>query len=263
MSGRNLKTETMEKICNFEVYRLDETSSTNDEVRRRMKESTAGSVVVTAEFQTAGRGQKGNHWESDAGRNLLYSMGLRPRGVPAGEAFILLQTASLAVVRALDRFAGGMTIKWPNDIYWHDRKLSGTLIENELRGRCVAASIIGTGINVNQKTFRSDAPNPVSLFQICGHETSVDALFRAVLEEFGALYGALREGRAETIRQEYLARLYRRTGRHAYRDSGGGFEAEIETVEPDGHLILRTADGGRRRYAFKEVKYVLPQLSFD
>lgn len=228
-----------------------------------MKESAADRVVVVSEFQTAGRGQKGNRWESRRGCNLLYSVGLRPEMLPAGESFVLLQVASLAVVRALDRFAEGLTIKWPNDIYWKDRKLSGTLIENELHGHWIATSILGTGINVNQKSFGSDAPNPVSLFQILGHETDRETLFEAILKEFDRLYGIFSEGYADTIRREYSSRLYRRSGLHAYRDSKGEFMAEMVAVGPDGRLHLRTAEGELRCYAFKEVKHVLPQLSFD
>lgn len=112
------------------VY-LPETDSTNSEIRRRLVEcpDMRGGTVVVADFQTAGRGQKGNSWESQSGKNLLFSILLRPRRMAAAHSFILSQLVSLSIVEVLGRYIPDVSIKWPNDIYYRDRKLVGILIE--------------------------------------------------------------------------------------------------------------------------------------
>ena len=121
-------------------------------------------------IQTAGRGQAGNSWESEAGKNLLFGLLFHPREVEANRQFILSQAVALSICETLSDYAEDIRIKWPNDIYWKDRKICGMLIENTLVGRCIENCIIGAGININQQTFCSDAPNPVSLRQITGKE---------------------------------------------------------------------------------------------
>ena len=131
------------------VY-LPETDSTNSEIRRRLVEcpDMRGGTVVVADFQTAGRGQKGNSWESQSGKNLLFSILLRPRRMAAAHSFILSQLVSLSIVEVLGRYIPDVSIKWPNDIYYRDRKLVGILIENDMQGVDVALSIVGIGVNV-------------------------------------------------------------------------------------------------------------------
>ena len=141
------------------VY-LPETDSTNSEIRRRLVEcpDMRGGTVVAADFQTAGRGQKGNSWESQSGKNLLFSILLRPRRMAAAHSFILSQLVSLSIVEVLGRYIPDVSIKWPNDIYYRDRKLVGILIENDMQGVDVALSIVGIGVNVNQIHFWSSGP---------------------------------------------------------------------------------------------------------
>ena len=141
-----------------------------------------------------------------------------------------------------------LSIKWPNDIYWHDRKLCGILIECQLSGQLIRDCIIGVGLNVNQRQFRSDAPNPVSLRQIIGHDLDRETVLQRILGAF-TLTGV------DAAR--YRSLLYRREGLHAYRDKAGEFKATLLTVEPDGHLVLRDELGTTRRYAFKEVQYII------
>ncbi len=236
---------------------LDETDSTNRFLREYRGEEGRRMTVAVAEYQTSGRGQGSNSWESERGKNLTFSVKTCPKGVPANRQFVLLEAMAQAVRDVLSAYTDGITIKWPNDIYWHDRKISGTLSECTINKGVVRDCIIGTGINVNQMKFVSDAPNPVSLRQITGVETSVKEVLGKVAMRFLTLLERIDAGDYDGIHEAYLASLYRRSGSFKYRDSEGEFCGAIETVEPDGRLVLRTESGEVGRYAFKEVEFLL------
>lgn len=230
----------------FEIIHIDETESTNQWLREH---GSNADMVVTADNQTAGRGCGTNRWESERGKNLLFSMLIHPKAIAATQQFRISMAVSLAVIETLDQYIGDVSIKWPNDIYWRDGKICGILIENTLSGNTIRNSIIGVGLNVNQRIFRSDAPNPVSLWQISGRETDRDLLLNDFLERFGQLLG-------QDVRSRYIAKLYRRKGFFPYADTEGAFMAEFVDVKDDGHLVLRDDNGALRTYAFKEVRFV-------
>lgn len=142
-----------------------------------------------------------------------------------------------------------MSIKWPNDIYWRNAKIGGILIENRLMGQTIKDSIIGVGINVNQRQFHSDAPNPISLWQIHGHETDRETLLRSILDRFSLYIN-------KDVKSRYVNMLYRRKGFHPYCDKDGTFMAEFKDVEDDGHLVLSKENGQQCRYAFKEIQFI-------
>lgn len=237
-----------------ELICLKEVSSTNSRLRELLSERRLpeGSIVM-AEAQTAGRGQAGNSWESEASKNLTFSIVIYPEVIEANEQFLISQTAALAVKEMLSDYTDNITVKWPNDVYWKDRKISGMLIENDLAGRTIYCSICGIGININQAEFLSDAPNPVSLTQITSEVYDLQELLGRFRERFYSLYLRLLQDRKEEIRREYKAALYRGEGFHPYRDKDGEFEAEIEDIKSTGHLVLRLSGGEKRIYAFKEV----------
>lgn len=226
---------------------IDETDSTNRWLREQGGEEN---VVVWADYQTAGRGCGTNHWESERGKNLTFSMLLHPHDVPAQKQFRISRAISLAICKALGQHIGDLSIKWPNDIYWRDGKIGGILIEVTLQGNKVKDCIIGIGLNINQRVFRSDAPNPVSMWQICEQETDCEQLLQEILQAF-------QEYMCKSNKDEYQSMLYRRKGFHPYADKDGAFMAEIIDVEDDGHLLLRDDNGQLRRYAFKEVTFVI------
>ncbi len=243
-------------------FHVDETDSTNLEVVRQvsalgMEEREGyGCFVVSAEFQTAGRGQRGNRWESERGSNLLFSVLLYPEGVVAGRQFVLSQAMSVAVCRALNGLLGGFGIKWPNDIYYGDSKVCGTVIETTWRGDRVDRCIMGVGINANQEEFRGDAPNPVSLCRILGHPVDCRILLRRVVGLFLDMLPLMHTDGADGIAALYRDMLIRKDGLYRYRDAGGEFEARMVGVEPDGRLVLCDTGGRVRRYMFKEVKHL-------
>ena len=244
------KLDNFEYLCSqnmdYKIVHIDETDSTN----RWLRENGEGEMVVVAEFQTAGRGCGSNSWESERGKNLTFSVLIHPDGIPVRRQFHISMAVSLAVCEALGQHIGDLSIKWPNDIYWRNGKIGGMLIENQLQGDVMKDSIIGIGLNVNQQVFKSDAPNPVSLWQITGQETDRQQLLDDILFCLGHYF-------YQDVRQQYLQMLYRRKGFHPYTDKNGAFMAEIVDVEDDGHLLLLDDSGQRRRYAFKEVQFVV------
>lgn len=245
---------------NVNYIKLDETDSTSTYISQHLAEieaERADLVVVSTEFQTAGRGQGTNRWESERGKNLLFSILCHPVWVPLHAQFLISEAMALTLHDVLSQYTEGITIKWPNDIYWNDKKISGTIIENSLSQGHIRNCIIGTGIDVNQRAFHSDAPNPVSLYQILGKETDREALLKKIVEVFQSYLLDLRNGNYEKIVSLYTSYLFRGHGYFKYRDKDGEFEAAMVEVEDDGHLILHDREGHIRSYAFKEVEFVL------
>ena len=209
-------------------------------------------IVVWADYQTAGRGCGTNGWESERGKNLLFSVMIHPTDLPASQQFLVSMAMANSISKVVSQFVKHVSIKWPNDIYVDDRKICGILIENRLQGNTIKDSIIGVGLNVNQLCFVSDAPNPVSLANLTGRTFDRAQLLQQLLEAFDEEWADL-----EGVRSRYLPQLYRRTGFHRYRDALSEFSAELMTVEDDGHLVLRNIDGYVHRYAFKEVTFII------
>ena len=147
------------------VY-LKETESTNKYLNDLCNKQCVGELTtVTTDFQTSGRGQRGNSWESERGQNLMFSFVLYPAFLKARKQFLLSQIISLAIKEELDTHVSDVSIKWPNDIYWKDKKICGMLIENDLTGTHISRSIAGIGININQEAFTSPAPNNRTILQ--------------------------------------------------------------------------------------------------
>ena len=216
-----------------------------------------GMTLVVAEDQTKGRGQVGNSWETEKGKNIIFSLLCHPDFVRASKQFLLSQCMALAIRNALAEHVEGVKVKWPNDIYVGDKKISGTLIECDLMGKSIANCIIGTGANINQEVFVSDAPNPTSLKLLTGKEHDKEEILTDIIQRFSELYDRLAKGEEEAIRSEYMQCLYRSDGMYEYEDVRGRFKAEIAGVEPTGHLLLKFENGNVVRYEFKEVKFVL------
>lgn len=237
----------------FESIYIAKTDSTNRWLRAEGGTLSDAKVVV-ADYQTAGRGQGTNTWESERGMNLTCSIGLCPEGVKASRQFLLSMAISVALTRTLQALPCSISIKWPNDIYAGDRKICGILIENTLQGDRIKDCIIGIGLNVNQRVFVSDAPNPTSMALESGHDFDREVVLKALLGHFGQL---LTNWDEELIRATYRQLLYRREGVFPYRDGEGCFRASLAGVEDDGHLLLQDTEGRQRRYAFKEVTFVI------
>lgn len=237
------------------LIRLSETDSTNRYLRDYTPAADEVLTVCVADYQTAGRGCGSNTWESERGKNLTFSVLTHPTGLAPARQFMLSMAGALALKQVLDSLVDDITLKWPNDIYWRDRKLSGTLIETSVSGSTIRDCIFGIGLNVNQHQFLSDAPNPVSLCQILGHEVATEPLLQHIIESFEAWMQILADGGEAHILNNYRNSLYRKEGYHRYRDQEGEFEAQFVDIEPDGHLLLKDRQNLLRCYAFKEVMF--------
>ena len=236
---------------------LAETDSTNRYAREHTTD--AAFTLITTEHQTAGRGQRGNTWESAPGENLLFSLAFRPTHIPSAQQFVLCELISVALCEVLSTYTEDIRIKWPNDIYHRDRKLCGILIEHDLEGTHLSRTIIGVGLNVNQCHFASDAPNPVSLLHVLGHEVEREALLSAIVSHFVELYRGYATSllSRDSLHRRYTALLYRKDVPASYADSQGAFTAILRDVAPDGRLLLEDRQGTLRSYLFKEVVYII------
>ena len=223
--------------------------------------------LVTTDYQTHGHGQVNTVWESARGENLLFSFLFRPQHIAAAEQFFLSEIACLAVAHTLDAYTEGISVKWPNDVYHHDRKICGMLLRHTLSGAQISATLVGIGLNLNQKQFVGDAPNPVSLRQIIGRPVDREEVLCRFAHHFDRLLRAVtppdadeRLAQRQHLHREYLRRLYHRDGEHHYVETASGeiFSAHIVDVAPTGQLTLRTTDGRLRHYHFKEVRFVVP-----
>lgn len=240
------------------LIHISETNSTNNYLQSLCsKQKVEELTVVVADFQTSGRGQRGNSWESDSGKNLLFSIVIFPEFLEARRQFLISQIISLAIKEELDTYTTDISIKWPNDIYWKEKKICGILIENDLMGRNISQSIAGIGININQETFHSFAPNPVSLRQITGKEFDLFEILKSIVLRIQSYYSLLKKGNTESIVCQYEMSLFRKEGMHRFKDTNGEFLARIICVEPEGRLILEDEILNKRGYMFKEVEYLL------
>lgn len=254
----------MTETYSFPLIALDETDSTNRYLTQLCdRENVAEYTTVCADYQTAGKGQRGNTWESERGKNLMFSVVLYPTFLAPQQQFLLSQLTALAVKEELEQRTEDICIKWPNDLYWQEKKICGMLIENELSAGGIGRSIAGIGVNINQEVFRSDAPNPVSLKQITGQEHERGEILSGIVKRIRTYYEGLQRSEtdarmeAKKIATRYNQSLFRRKGWHRYKDVQGDFEARLLRVEDDGRFVLQDREGRERAYLFKEVAYVL------
>jgi len=238
------------------IIPIETVTSTNDYIKELAHKEILeeGTVVVTVN-QTKGKGQRGNVWESEAGKNITCSILLYPSFLPIQRYFLLSEAVSLGVKETLDAYTNGITVKWPNDIYHLENKIAGILIESELTGNKYNLSVAGIGLNINQEHFLN-APNPVSLKQITGREWDTEAILKELILNILYRYKRLKEGDTENLIRMYYNALYRKTGFHRYEDSEGIFYACIDRVSDDGLLHLVTEKNEERSYAFKNVRFL-------
>jgi BirA family biotin operon repressor/biotin-[acetyl-CoA-carboxylase] ligase len=221
----------------------------------REKELTEG-TVIRAGFQTAGKGQQGNRWESERDKNLLFSIILFPSSVEPDEQFLISMTISLGICDYLKQFLSNVTIKWPNDIYVNNNKLAGILIENSLIGHYIESSVAGIGININQETFSQEIPNPVSVKIITGKEHDTDLFLRELLSRLDKRYKQLLYGDRDQIRNEYFSNLYRAGEWHYYKSEGKLFKGKIASVSTSGILTMEQEEKQFGEFSFKELDYI-------
>ena len=235
--------------------------STNSEGVRILKAGRHAPFAVIALIQTSGRGRLARKWFSNRGASVALSVCVEI-GRTAEEMESFTVRAGLGVCSELKKLCGAeLFLKWPNDIYWKDKKICGILIENDLSGHHIRRSIAGIGININQEVFNSDAPNPVSLKQITGKEHDRYEILAHILRRVQIYYNSLQMEDfavySDEISTRYARSLFRRRGLHPYEDANGKFLARLLRVEQDGRFVLEDEGGSERDYLFKEVLYIL------
>jgi BirA family biotin operon repressor/biotin-[acetyl-CoA-carboxylase] ligase len=245
-------------IIGSKVIRFDTLPSTNTyaSLLLRSEKPTEGSVII-ADFQSGGRGQTGNKWESEAGKNLLFSTILYPETINPADQFILSMAISLGICETLDKYIDGSKIKWPNDIYVNNDKIAGILIECSILGSQIENCVAGIGLNINQSIYLSEAPNPVSMLQLTGIEYDRNEIFAQLIFSLDKRYKQLLSEEYEKIRTEYETRLYRINAWAKYSDRSGTFEGRIISVNRDGVIRVEKKGTGKfSDYSFKEIEFI-------
>lgn len=249
-------------IPEFYVEHLATIDSTNRYSRNNASKlwelaGNAVAVVVFADSQTAGRGQRGNVWHSQAGENLLASIAVRPVGLPVHSQFVLSQVIALAVRAAMGYLGIDAVLKWPNDIYVGERKLAGILVELDCCGSVVEQAVIGVGLNINQEQFPVMDKVPVSMKMLTGETYNVEEVLGVLLDSFSYYYSLLCSGNHSFIADDYKSHLLGYGKVMHYCDATSEFDAKIVDVESNGRLCLQCVNGFTRSYAFKEVELLI------
>jgi BirA family biotin operon repressor/biotin-[acetyl-CoA-carboxylase] ligase len=239
------------------IVHLDKVDSTNNYAAKELlTKSLNEGTVFTAACQQSGRGTGGSSWESEDGLNLTISIILYPVQVGISHQFSISQAISLGLADFLLQHVGGVSVKWPNDIYVNDRKIAGILIETAICGGKFSRAIAGIGLNINQEIFVSDAPNPVSLKNLTGKSYDPDEMLVSLCSHLDKRYHSLISGDYDTLNKAYELLLYRKGIWADYRAEDGDFEGMLTGVGKDGQLLIQTRTGRIRNFMFKEVAFL-------
>ena len=241
------------------IIKLSSVDSTNNYLKVLLSKSepVPEGTVIMAEEQFAGRGQQHHSWHAQPGKNLTFSLLLKPAFLSINNQFMLNMAVSIALNDALSPLLGdGLRIKWPNDIYYQDRKLGGILIENVISGQSYKSSIIGIGLNVNQQEFQSDLQHRViSVCQILHKDVNLIKLLAVICSHIESQYLKLKGNTNLSLTNEYLKRLYKFGQQAAYRHNGQVFEGTITGITELGMLLIESG-GKEQAYNFKEVEFI-------
>ena len=246
----------------MKILRFDEINSTNVYLYDKISEKNdISDTVVVAAHQTAGRGMDKNRWESEAGKNLLFSIALNVNFLEAENQFKISQAVSVAIVETLSQFVDNqqLYIKWPNDIYFGNKKLAGMLIQNTIEGRMMGVSIIGIGLNVNQIEFSSDIPNPISLKQILGEDFDLENLLNLLIKNIKSSVEGLRIKENQiAINEKYISKAYRYRQWADYVYKNKVKSMIINGFDFYGRLILEDQSGDEIICDVKELQFFPP-----
>jgi BirA family biotin operon repressor/biotin-[acetyl-CoA-carboxylase] ligase len=236
---------------------LDSVDSTNNYAMAKVHAGMARhGMAWFAQEQTSGRGQPGKNWQSQPGQNILLSIAIEPPGVFSQRQFYFNAAIALACHDFFKKYAGEeITVKWPNDIYWRDRKAGGILIENKLMGKSWKWAVVGIGININELMFGKSVLNAVSLSQITGRNYDTVVLARELHELILTILNEVSASSFPLILSRYNEHLFKKDQVVKLRKGNMGFETRIKAVNEFGQLI--TEDSVERVFNFGEVEWML------
>jgi BirA family biotin operon repressor/biotin-[acetyl-CoA-carboxylase] ligase len=236
------------------LIQLKSVDSTNSYASRLLsRENVPEGTVILAVYQTHGKGQGGNNWESDEGKNLLFSIILKPVFLIADKQFYLSMCISNGIVDFLAPLAKPVSIKWPNDIYLNGRKVAGILIENTIAANYLFTSIVGIGLNVNQRIFSKHLPNPTSLSLETGEEFNLSDNLIILLKSLESWINKLYNGFLAEIKIHYLNNLWLINRWSKFTDTSGIFEGRITDVTELGELVVLKKNGEMKSYFHREI----------
>ncbi len=237
---------------------LQSVDSTNNYARQLIHAGMAqsGQAIFTHE-QVAGKGQRGKIWASQKDVNIALSIVLNPTPLQISQQFQLSACVAVALQEFFMKYAGDTTkIKWPNDLYWQDRKAGGILIENVIGAASTWEwTVIGIGININQTSFSPHLPNPVSLKQITGNDFKLITLAKELCNSLDNKYKELLISGFDSIYLQYLQHLYKCNEKVKLKKESRIIEAIIKSVSPSGKLIVQHAF--EEEFDFGEVEWII------
>ena len=237
-------------------FKLDEISSTNDWLMTRISnQKFHEGTVVFASVQTNGKGQRGSQWFSQPYKSLTFSVLLKPSFLSPIHAFDLSICVALALSDSLNKLRSGFKIKWPNDIYFEDKKIAGVLIENQMNRSVYQNAVVGIGLNVNQLHF-DELSNAISLKQIIGIEFPVEKVMEHICESLEARYLILRSGHFKDLKNAYMSNLYGLNKLQSFMVDNKKLNGKIIDVLRNGFLQIELMDGKIRDYDIKEIKFL-------
>lgn len=237
---------------------LEKTDSTNQYAQELItREHPVEGTAILTYNQVSGKGQRGASWESEPFKNLTFSVILHPHFISSKDSFQLSKAVALGVYDYVSSILGEPTkIKWPNDIYYREKKLGGILIENTLRGNTILHSVVGIGLNINQTLFES-TPLAASLKSLTGKDFNTSDCFVQLCKAIEVRYLQLKTFKYDILNGEYLESLFGFGEIRTYKAGEKIFKAKIKGISPEGKLILETILGETRMYYFKEVGFIL------
>ena len=214
----------------------------------------AHGAVFFAHYQTAGKGQRGKTWSGEPGSNIAMSVIVDCSPFSLTNQFPLSVMVAVACHDLFNKYATDDTfIKWPNDVYWRDRKAGGILIENQVRGDKWNAAVVGIGMNINQTLFPEGLKNPVSLKQIMGKDHDTVAIAKELCEYLEIRYVQLKNGGFENLLAHYNTHLFKRDEKVRLKNNSAAFYCTVKGVSKDGDLLV--ADGPKDSFRFGEVEW--------
>lgn len=239
-----------------DIRYYEKVSSTNELASELLANNKAGhGTVISASYQTAGRGQRQNKWHSKALNNLTISILIKPRNIEPSKQFYISMVISIALIEALQEYAGPFSIKWPNDIYYEGDKIAGILIEHSITGSDITGSICGIGVNINETDFPDFLPNPVSLKSISGKDYNISTIMESILIQINSWYAMLEDHKFDFIKSSYLRYLYRYNEEAGFRAKNKTFRGRITGINEAGQLLVKRGDGETGAYSFKELEF--------
>ncbi len=237
------------------IIKLSATDSTNLFLRELVAETTVKDMTtVVVQDQTKGRGQMGASWQAQPSKNLTFSVYKRFVDFSLDNQFTISMVVALSIVKALEGFnIPKLSIKWPNDILSANKKIGGVLIENVIKKSQVDASIIGIGLNINQKTF-IDLPQASSLLTITGMNYDLDEVLQAILNQLESYFKVLEVDKYEVLKTDYESYLFRKNKPSTFKTAEGLCSGFIKGVSKEGLLQVLLEDNKLKTFDLKTIK---------